>query len=167
MSMIALSVAVGCALWGGAAVWEGAVAPSLEDLSFLEGAWEGEHEGTFMREVWDPARGDAMVGHFMIVQDGHAGLYELFTVERQEDGGLVLRLRHFGWGLEPWASEASGPLSMPLREAAEGRAVFEDPERDFPRRVVYSVEGERLTVRLEPGEGSEREEIVTVFEKVD
>ena len=150
MSAIALVTALGCAVWGGAA---GGSAPELADLGFLEGAWEVEQEGMFMREVWDPARGDAMAGHFTIVQGGHAALYELFAVERQEDGGLVLRLRHFGWGLEPWASEASGPLSLPLKEAAEGRAVFEDPERDFPQRAVYSVEGDRLIVRLEPAAG--------------
>lgn len=161
MTTIALTVAVGCALFGGPGSERG---PTLEDLAFMAGAWEAEEGAQHMREVWDAPLGDAMVGHFIIVEGGEVALYELLTVE-MEEAGPVMRLRHFGRGLEPWASEAAGPLSFPLKEVGEGRAVFEDPQREFPRRVVYSLEGEEMTVRLEPAEGSEREELVLLFEK--
>ncbi len=167
MPVMMAVVGVSCMLLGGSLERSGSAAePTLTDLAFLAGAWEADDEGRFMREVWDAPRGDAMVGHFSIVEDGRAVLYELFTVE-QEEGALVLRLRHFGRGLEPWASEASGPLTLPLVEVGAARALFEDPERDFPRRVVYAVEQDTLTVRLEPSESSERDEIVIELRRAE
>lgn len=153
--------AVGCVLWGGAVERAG---PSLADLAFLEGAWEWSEGDSFAREVWDPARGGSIVGHFSMGGEGKTTLYELLVIEQDGDA-VVLRLRHFGRGLEPWASEASGPLTMPLLEIGENRAVFEDPGRPFPRRMVYASEGDRLTVRLEPAEGVEREPIVLEFSR--
>jgi hypothetical protein len=139
-------------------------APTLDGLAFLAGAWEAEDEGERMREVWDMPRGDAMVGHFSIVAAGEAVLYELLVIELDETGP-VMRLRHFGRGLEPWASEAAGPLTMRLAEIGEHRAVFEDPARAFPRRVVYTREGDRLGVLLEPAPDADREAITISFRR--
>ena len=132
---------------------------TLRDLAFMVGAWEAEEDGESMREVWDPARGDVMVGHFSIVQEGRAVLYELIAIEQAEDGP-VMRLRHFGRGLTPWASEAAGPMTLPLVEAEGTRAVFEDPERDFPRQIIYAIDGDELKVELSPAAESDRDPIV-------
>src|SRR5688572_29554658 len=111
------AVAAAGSLWIGGAWGGGArhAEPTLQDLAFLAGAWEVEEGDEFMREVWDEPRGDAMVGHFSIIEAGHATLYELLAIEEGEEG-VVMRLRHFGPGLAPWASEAAGPLVMPLKE---------------------------------------------------
>lgn len=165
--MTAAALGVAWVLWNAAPAPSAPAAdPTLADLAFLAGAWEATEDAESMREVWDAPRGDAMVGHFSIVQEGHAALYELFTVEEGEEG-LAIRLRHFGRGLEPWASEAAGPLTMRLVEAGEGRALFEDPERDFPRTLSYTLEGDTLTTRLAPAPDSEREEIVITFTRAE
>lgn len=145
---------------------EAADVRSLQDLAFLAGAWEGEDGDVSMREVWDLPRGDAMVGHYSMMEDGRAFLYELLVIEQGEDGP-TLRIRHFNRGLEPWASEAAGPVTLPLLEVEDQRAVFEDPDRQFPSRIVYEVEERTLTVRLEPREDSDREPIELEFERVD
>lgn len=166
MPLLPLLVAVTLALLGRPAP---PAAPGLDDLAFLTGAWAGEADGESMREVWDPARGDAMVGHFSIVADDRAALYELLAIERDGDR-FVLRMRHFGPGLTPWASEAAGPLTMALTEVSPDpgrrRAAFEDPGSDFPRRIVYDLAGDTLTVTLEPAEGSSREPIVIRLTRV-
>ena len=49
--------------------------------------------------------------------------------------------------------------------AREGRAVFEDPQRAFPRRLVYTREGDSLRVELEPAPDAERGAISISFER--
>ncbi|MFG0242886.1 MAG: DUF6265 family protein [Phycisphaerales bacterium JB054] len=139
--------------------------PTLTDLEFLAGAWEHDEDGTLVREVWDEPRGDAMVGHFVVVSEGSAVLYELFTVE-QGEGAPVLRLRHFNRGLEPWASEADAPLTLTLTEADNRRAVFANPENDFPREMIYEVKDDTLTVSLIPAADSARGELTLEFTRV-
>jgi hypothetical protein len=159
--------AASCILRGALPASHRAPEGTLDDLAFLAGAWEAEDGAESMREVWDAPRGDAMVGHFSIVRDGHAVLYEILAIEDAADAPPALRLRHFGAGLTPWASEAAGPLTFPLAEVGEGKAVFTDPDRDFPRRCIYTLEGDKLTVRLEPAPDSEREEIAITFTRAD
>lgn len=165
MSMLPTIFAVTGSVLAGPARWA-APSPPLElgDLAFMVGAWVSDDGATSMREVWDPARGDAMVGHFSIVNKDHATLYELMTVERGETG-VTLRLRHFGPGLAPWASEADGPLTLSLVEVGEGLAVFEDPAREFPRRIVYTLRDGALGAELKPAPESERETIVLTFSR--
>jgi hypothetical protein len=143
-----------------------AAPPSLTDLHFLAGAWEHDQDGTLMREVWDEARGDAMVGHFVLVNDGHAALYELFTVEQEENAAPVLRLRHYYRGLTPWASESERPLSLTLDTAEHSRAVFSNPDNDFPQQMVYEVKGDALVVTLIPAAESARSKLMLEFSRV-
>lgn len=169
MRLIALIAAGACSLGGPCVQPEPGgrpepSAPTLDGLAFLAGAWETEQDGESMREVWDRPRGDAMVGHFSMVAEEEAVLYELLVIELDETGP-VMHLRHFGRGLEPWASEAAGPLTMRLTDLGEHRAVFEDPERSFPRRVVYTREGDGLRVDLEPASDADREGITISFER--
>ncbi|MBK7403429.1 MAG: hypothetical protein IPJ41_02040 [Phycisphaerales bacterium] len=165
MSMLLTIFAVTGSVLAGPARWAAAPPPpELGDLAFLVGAWVSDDGATSMREVWDPARGDAMVGHFSIVSEEHATLYELMTLER--DGrGVTLRLRHFGPGLSPWASEADGALALSLVEVGEGLAVFEDPAREFPRRIVYTLRDGALSAELMAAPESEREAIVLTFSR--
>lgn len=123
--------------------------PTLEALSWMTGRWVMEAPGQHLEETWGHPRGDALVGTFRWNREGRIWLYELMSVEEDEDGRAVFRLRHFSRELEPWASEADGPLVYPLAESAPNRVVFENPDRDEPRRFLYSRAGDVLTVRLE------------------
>lgn len=100
-----------------------------------------------------------------ITEDGHARLYELFVIERDGDG-LALRVRHFDRALVPWEGERDGPMAFTLLRAEDSHAVFEDPTRAFPRRIVYTREGDRLSVRLEPAPESAAGARAFDFERV-
>jgi len=126
---------------------------AVHELGWLSGRWVVEGEGQYIEETWSPAREDAMVGCLRWARKGNVWLYELMSIERDDGGGLVFRLRHFGRGLEPWKAEAEGPLAYPLASLAENEAVFENPGRSDPRRFVYSREGDELSVRLETPDG--------------
>ena len=138
----------------------------IDGLEWLSGCWvmgEGGAEGEYLEETWSPAREDALVGCFRWSRGGEVWLYEIMVIEVEGDS-LVFRLRHFDRGLKPWASEADGPLTYPLAELASGRVVFENPERDSPRRFVYEREGDRLSVSIE---GANGEATPLLFRRVD
>jgi len=45
--------------------------------------------------------------------------------------------------------------SFPLVRLSGQEAVFENPQHDFPQRVIYRRDGELLTGRIEGSEGGE------------
>lgn len=126
----------------------------IDELAWMQGRWVIDDDGQYLEETWSPAREDAMVGCFRWARKGGVWLYELMSIELEEDL-LVFRLRHFDRGLAPWKSEAEGPLTYPLLDFSENRVVFENPERDSPRRFVYEREGDTLTIRLEDPDGED------------
>lgn len=129
----------------------------LQRLEWMSGRWVMEREGEFLEENWLPPVGDSMLATFRWLRDGKAWLFEMMSIEVDEDGQLVFRLRHFDRGLEPWDSERDGPLTYPLEHMEDEMVVFENPDRDAPRRFVYRRDGEVLVVRTEAasGEGDE------------
>lgn len=49
--------------------------------------------------------------------------------------------------------------SFPLVRLSGQEAVFENPQHDFPQRVIYRRDGDRLTGRIEGRIGGEAKEI--------
>ncbi len=126
---------------------------AIDDLAFLSGTWRYDTPRGPWIEIWGPPMGDAIAGMMHATRDGESWLYELFTVQ-ERDGEIRYWLRHFDPGLAPWASESQGPLNVRLVEVSENRAVFEDPARDWPQRLVYERTGDELVASLE-GEAEE------------
>ena len=87
-------------------------AATLADVAWLAGAWEGEGLGGWNEEVWSPAAGGAMVGHFRHVKDGAVGFYELMTIV-ETDGSLELRIKHFHPDMRGW-EERDDMVRFPL-----------------------------------------------------
>ena len=125
----------------------------MTELAWMEGRWIIADGGQYLEETWGPARENAMVGSLRWARKGDVWLYELMSIEEDQDSGLVFRLRHFNRNLEPWPSEKDGPLTYPLYNIEDNRVVFENPERDSPRRFVYERAGDALSIRLEKPDG--------------
>jgi hypothetical protein len=131
-------------------------AATLADLAWLEGSWRSTDGKEIFDEIWTGPEGGSMAAVSRSVEDGRTGMYELSTIETTPTGP-VLRIRHFGAGLEPWKSEAAGTPSWPLAKLAGKEVLFEDPSRDFPRSILYRREtgkdGDVLVARLEGKRG--------------
>lgn len=91
---------------------------SLSSVAWLAGRWRGEGLGAVAEEMWLPAAGNAMAGVFRLVKDGQVQFYELVTLV-EEDGTLVLRLKHFEPGLIGWEEKADAVEFPLLRADAE------------------------------------------------
>jgi len=114
-------------------------AAQVEDMAWLTGHWVGEALGGTVEEIWSPPLAGAMMGMFRLVEDEKTVFYELMTIV-EEDGSLVLRLKHFNGGdLSAW-EEKDEAVDFPLVEAVDGTFRFDGlsfhPEGD-DRVVVY------------------------------
>jgi hypothetical protein len=121
----------------------------LENLDWLEGHWRIQEGETLWEEYWGAPAGDGLTAMTRWVEGGETRLVELTFVHAAGED-VILRLRHFGVILEIPEEEWSGPMEWKLVELDGRKAVFEDPERTFPRRIVYErLQDDMLSARLE------------------
>jgi hypothetical protein len=92
-----------------------------------------------MEEVWTAPRGGTMLALHRDVKDGRTLSFEYLRIESGPDG-LVYQASPRGRPATPF----------PLKEAADKKVVFENPEHDFPRRILYWMDaGGALHARIE------------------
>ena len=125
---------------------------SLEQMDWLVGQWTGTGiGGARAMESWLPPSGDTMVGTF-VQETGEGGISfteHLYLME--EEGTLVLRLKHFNADLTGW-EEKDGMLTFRLIAVEDCAAYFHsltlrcaDPEEP----------GEGLVAAVRMREGNE------------
>jgi hypothetical protein len=132
-----------------------AAVATIADVAWIAGDWQGEAgPGALSQEVWAAPAGDCMMGMWRLVIDGRVRLFESLSIVADE-GGPVLRLRHFGRDGVGW-EEKDRPLTLPLVEHGEGLAVFSGAGRSGPLRIVYRRTGDdTISVAVEKDEGRE------------
>lgn len=121
------------------AAWAIQSAPAtIDDLSWMAGYWLSCEGGREVSETWSDPRGGLMAGVTV-------------TVGRSGQGSLEFtRIWPVGERLAFLAQPGGVPATVfPLIEATSNRAVFENPDHDFPQRIVYAREGDTLTGRIE------------------
>lgn len=107
----------------------------VEDLAWLEGTWRMSRGEDEREERWSAPLGDGLVGTFRWLRSSRAWMYEIMTISKDEDR-IVFRLKHFDRKLAGW-EEKDEALTYPMTKIEPNRVVFENPERDHPRRFVY------------------------------
>lgn len=123
-------------------------APTAEALGWLAGCWarEGQEPGT--GETWTEPAGGTMLGTSRTVRAGKTAFHEFMMIRPVEEEGLEF----VAW--------PSGQTETAFRmvHLGERRVVFENPEHDFPQRVIYHLrEDVRLEARIEgEQDGEER-----------
>lgn len=128
---------------------EPAPPPSLGDLAWLAGSWQGRAGEIEQEEVWTAPKGGMMLGLHRDVRPGGRAFFEFLRIEEQGgdggDGGIVYL-----------ASPSGRSPATPFRlvRLDDHEVTFENPEHDFPQRVIYRLEraadgGETLVARVE------------------
>lgn len=131
---------------------EGFVSPpaSLEQMDWLVGQWAGDGiGGAPAMESWLPPTGPVMVGTFVQQNDDASIVFTEHLYLMEEEGTLVLRLKHFNADLTGW-EEKDDMLTFRLVAIEECAAYFRaltlrcaDPEKPG--------EGLVAAVRMESG----------------
>jgi len=80
---------------------EDAFKPTLDELSWLVGHWQGPGFGGICEEVWLPASAGSMVGTFKMSVNGKVQFYELMVIT-VDSAGPTLKLKHFNSDMTGW-----------------------------------------------------------------
>lgn len=111
--------------------------PTAADLSWIGGYWLTCEGGQEVSESWSDPRGAIMVGHGVTVARGRAS-FEFLRIAPHE-------------GVLSYIAQPGGRPPVPFRATSvtATSATFENPDNDFPQRIVYTLEGDRLTARID------------------
>lgn len=118
-----------------------AVAPApsaLEDLAWMTGHWAATVGDVHMEEAWIGPAGGVMLGVHRDVPAGGTAFFEYLRIEVR--GAQVIYIA---------SPMGRGATEFALVQVEHRRAVFENQEHDFPQRIIYRRDGDRLSARAE------------------
>lgn len=118
-----------------------AMAKPFAELGWLQGCWvpaSATAEAGSV-ETWTSPAGGTMLGMSRTIKGGRTHAFEFVQIREVEPGKLA------------YIAQPSGrpPTTFPLLRSGASEYVFENTAHDFPQRVIYRREGERLTARIE------------------
>lgn len=74
---------------------------TLDDASWLVGAWEGTAFGQRFEEVWNAPSAGSMMGMFKLYEGEQVVMYEILTITIEE-GSLSMKVKHFNEDFTAW-----------------------------------------------------------------
>lgn len=125
--------------------------PRLEDLAWLAGSWSGDILGAgasvrFEAHYTSPQGGLILGTSKAFTKDGKLSWFEFERFEAR-DGGLQV---------VPHPNGTAGvPFSLVEHDPAAKRAVFSNPQHDYPNRLTYHRVADDRLVILVAGETPE------------
>ena len=117
-------------------------APSVQQLAWMAGSWEGTAGKASIEEHWTHPAGGTMFAVSRTIVGGKTVAFEFLRIERREDGIF-------------YVAQPGGrpPTDFKLAKLEGQTVAFENPQHDFPQRIIYRknadgslharVEGER------------------------
>jgi hypothetical protein len=118
-------------------------ANKIDSLSFLSGKWSGPMWGGQFTATYTAPAGGKLLSFSELVKGGKAAFYE-FEVFEATEAGLVFTPYPGGRKKETF-KRAAGDAT---------KAVFENPDKDFPTRIEYHrAEKDRLVITLSDPHG--------------
>jgi len=123
--------------------------PDLRELAWMTGHWASRDGELRMEEHWTQPAAGSMMGINRMMSGERTLSFEFLRIVAGPDG--VVYLASPG-GRNP-------PTPFPLVDVDGTRAVFENPDHDFPRRITYWLDGDgSLNALIEGDEDGERRE---------
>lgn len=149
---LTLAAALAFVLPGVAAAAEGKppAEQRVEDLAWLTGHWSGEVKGAGSTTRFESFYTTPEGGMILSVSKafGAGGKVSWFELERFDIKDGILRMTPYPGG------RASDPFPLVEHDAAAKKAVFANPQHDFPKRISYQQNApDRLYIVLtgDPG----------------
>lgn len=123
---------------------------TIQDIAWIAGHWRGEAFGGMADEVWSPPLGRSMMGMYQLIQDDEVAFYEFLTIS-EEEGSLILRLRHFDRQMVGW-EEKDGAQVFPLVRVTPAEVQFDG-------LTFRSIDGDsfEVSLRTRRDDGTEHE----------
>jgi hypothetical protein len=120
----------------------------IDSLAWLAGCWQPEKGDAGSVEHWLPPAGGTMLGVSRTVKNGSTVEFEFMQLRTTAEGKLVFI------ALPSGQQEATFTASAVSHDSV----TFENPQHDFPQKVIYRLQSEgRLVARIEgTRDGKER-----------
>ena len=119
--------------------------PALTDIAWIAGDWQTAPGGRRqIEEHWTAVSGGSMLGMSRTVAGDKTVEFEYLRIEQRADG--IYYVAH---------PKARCPgTDFKLTRASANEAVFENPQHDFPKRIIYRKGEDSLTASIDGGEGT-------------
>jgi hypothetical protein len=112
---------------------------SVNDLSWLRGCWSAVKGQRVYEELWMGPAGETILGVSRNVRQDTTREFEFLRIHSDTHGAIFYTAKPSG------QSEAS----FRLVSLDANRAVFENPDHDFPQRIIYTRIADSLVARIE------------------
>lgn len=124
----------------------------LAEMGWLAGTWSGDMWGGRFEAHYSTPEGGRILSHSRLFVEGAERYYEF---EVFEPGAELVRLTPYPRG------KAADGFTLSEHDPVARKAVFENPEKDYPTRIVYQrVADDELVITLsDPHGGSEKTEV--------
>lgn len=120
-------------------------ARTVRSVSWLAGCWEYRGGEPGSGETWMPPAGGSLLSVARRVENGKLASWEFQRIVEQ-DGDLVFIALPSG--------QAEG--RFPLKSLTAQQVVFERPEDDFPKRVMYRLaQNGNIAARIESADATQ------------
>ena len=118
---------------------EGVTSPraKIQNMAWITGEYECHAFGGLSHEIWTSPRGNNMMGAFQLIDKNNVSFYEIMTIV-EEQGSLVLRLKHFDKKLHGW-EEKDETIDFPLVKMEEKKAYFDGLTFEYVSRKAINV----------------------------
>lgn len=107
---------------------------SVEDLAWLAGCWESVGSDAGSGEHWMAPAGGTMLGVNRTVKDGDTVAFEFLRI-RETEGGSIEYIA---------APSNQAETVFVLSRLTDNEAIFENPDHDFPQRIIYHLKDDGL-----------------------
>ena len=127
----------------------------VTQLQWMAGCWGFSGGGSSYEEVWLAPTGNSMLGlSRRISEDNYTREFEYLRVTTSGGGG-------FDYVAQPGGQAAT---KFNMSELKGTRAVFENPDHDFPKKITYEYRApDQLTARLEGKDTSSGQPLMVNF----
>ncbi len=129
---------------------------NLEEVSWIEGHWQGEAFGGIAEEIWSAPMGNSMMFVFRMVKDGTVSFYESGHIQQLDDS-IILQLKHFDGNLRGW-EEKDDTIDFKLVKLEKNKVFFEG-------LTMEKIGEDQLNVHVLIEEDGNKEEILFPYKR--
>ena len=131
---------------------------TIADLAWLAGTWRYERGVRVVTEHWRPPAGGMMIGTSHTVANDQTVEYEFIVLRADANGDLLYVAKPSG---QPEAA-------FKLTRAGARELVFENPQHDFPQRILYTLKDDgTLLAAIEGEKGGKKRRAEFAYRRVD
>jgi len=107
-------------------------AADISQLTWLSGCWAYDGKDSGSGEYWMPPAGGTMFAVSRTVRDGRTVAFEYLRIAETDTHSLTLFA----------TPSQQPPAQFDLASLTKTEVVFENPQHDFPQRIIYRLSDE-------------------------